>query len=288
MLELRSVDRSKIHAAFLEAFADYSMGSPAGLPEERLFLRMQKNAVDDDLSVGAYDGERLIGFTLIGVDVWGGVVSAYDAGTGIVPAFRGQGLARRMLDHAIPTLCQRGVERFVLEVLQTNEPAIKAYAKAGFETRRELRSFVADAASLAACPESPFAVRAIDASQFEGVAANMDWLPSFENRLSAVRALGDAVTLFGAFDGATCVGAYAYSAPLRWLLSLVVARPHRRRGVGRALVAHAAAHLPEGVGRLTALNVDGADRDMQRFFESLGFAVLVDQYEMQRGMRDAA
>jgi ribosomal protein S18 acetylase RimI-like enzyme len=282
MLELRSVDRKKIHAAFLVAFADYSMGSAAGLPEERLLLRMRKNAVDYDLSVGAYEDDRLVGFTLLGIDTWGGIVSAYDAGTGIVPAYRGQGLARRMLDHALPALRERGVERFVLEVLQTNEPAIKAYRKAGFGTTRELKSYVVDVASLAAPLASPFALRPISGAQFEDVAADMDWLPSFENRVSAIRAILGAVSLVGAFDGEACVGAYAYSGPLRWLLSLVVSRAHRRRGAGRTLLAHAAANVPDGVARLAALNVDGDDAGMQDFLARLGFASLVDQFEMER------
>jgi ribosomal protein S18 acetylase RimI-like enzyme len=282
MLELGSADRTKIYPAFLEAFADYSMGPPAGLHEERLQLRMKKNAVDYDLSVGAYDEGRLVGFTLIGVDVWGGELVAYDAGTGIVPAFRGQGLASRMFDQALPALRRRGVERFVLEVLQTNEPAIRAYKKAGFEASRELRSFAAEVARIPSVTASPWDVRPIDITQFEDVAREVDWLPSFENRVSAIRCLDGDVTLFGAFDGEACVGTYAYSAPLRWFLSLVVRRSHRRRGVGRALVAHAAAHVPDGVTRITALNVDGGDVGMQEFLAQLGFAPLVDQFEMTR------
>ncbi|MCX6093102.1 MAG: GNAT family N-acetyltransferase [Candidatus Bipolaricaulota bacterium] len=285
MLDLRSVDRTMIHAAFLEAFADYSMGPPAGLSEERLLLRMRKNAVDYDLSVAAYNDGRMIGFTLIGVDAWGGSLAAYDAGTGIVPAFRGQGLARRMLEHALPALQERGVERFVLEVLQTNEPAIKAYRKTGFETSRELRSFVADAAAFAEADPAAWNLHPIGLAQFEDVARDVDWLPSFENRISALRAIPGDVSLVGAFDGLTCVGAYAYSAPLRWLLSVVVARSQRRRGVGRALITHVAAGLPEGVTRLAALNVDGGDVGMQKFLTRLGFAPLVDQFEMQRLLR---
>ncbi|MCX6092490.1 MAG: hypothetical protein NTX23_06470, partial [Candidatus Bipolaricaulota bacterium] len=86
MLDLRSVDRTMIHAAFLEAFADYSMAPPAGLSAVRLLLRMRKIAVAYDLSVAAYTDGRMIGFTLIGVDAWGGGLAAYDAGTGIIPA----------------------------------------------------------------------------------------------------------------------------------------------------------------------------------------------------------
>ncbi len=284
MVELRSVDVGRIHAAFLEAFADYAMGSPVGLSEELLLLRMRKNAVDYDLSVGAYEDGRMVGFTLIGVDAWGGRRVAYDAGTGILPAYRGRGLAHRVFEHALPALADRGVEEFVLEVLQENAPAIKAYKKTGFMTTRELRSFVAPTSAIAGSASSEWALRPIDLAQFECVAEEIDWLPSFENRVSAVRSIPDDVSLVGAFDEDECVGAYAYSAPLRWLLSLVVRRSHRRHGVGRALLIHAAAHVPEGVTRVAALNVDGADRGMQEFLARLGFSPLVNQFEMRRSV----
>ncbi len=282
MVKLRSVDVEGIHTAFLGAFADYALGSPADLTEERLLLRMRKNAVDYGLSVGAYEGGRMVGFTLIGVDAWGGRRVAYDAGTGILPAYRGRGLARRMFEHALPTLVDRGVEEFVLEVLQENAPAIKAYKKAGFMTARELRSFVAPISAITGSAPSEWALHPIDPAQFERVAKEIDWLPSFENRVSAVRSIPDDVSLVGAFDGEECIGAYAYSAPLRWLLSLVVRRSHRRHGAGRALLVHAAEHVPEGVTRVAALNVDGADLGMQEFLTRLGFTPLVDQFEMRR------
>jgi len=282
MVELQSVDVSRIHAAFLEAFADYAMGSPAGLTEERLLLRMRKNAVDYDLSVGAYEDGRMVGFTLIGVDAWGGRRVAYDAGTGVLPAYRGRGLARRMFEHALPALADRGVLEFVLELLQENAPAIQAYRKTGFETARELRSFVAPTSALVGGHSPEWTLCPISPAQFERVAEEIDWLPSFENRVSAVHSIPDDVSLVGAFDGEECVGAYAYSAPLRWLLSLVVRRSHRRHGAGRALLVHAAEHVPEGVTRVAALNVDGADLGMQEFLTRLGFTPLVDQFEMRR------
>jgi ribosomal protein S18 acetylase RimI-like enzyme len=285
MIDLRAVDKGAVHAAFIEAFADYAMTS-TGLTEERLLLRMEKNAVDYNLSVGAYDDDRMVGFTLIGVDSWGGAVTAYDAGTGIVPAFRGQGLARRMFDRALPMLRKRGVERFSLEVLQQNEPAIRAYKKSGFEITRHLRSFAADAAVLSHSPASADAsawdVQPIGAHTFALVVQYADWLPSFENRFSAVERIPNDVTLIGAFDGGRCVGVAAYSPPLRWLLTLVVCRSHRRRGVGRALLARVAGDLPEGVTRLAVINVDASDEGMIAFVGALGFGSLVDQFEMTR------
>jgi ribosomal protein S18 acetylase RimI-like enzyme len=165
MLEIAPIDRSQLHRAFLEAFADYAMDA-GGTTEEQLFLRAAKSAVDFDASVGLYDRDRLVGFTLIGIDESDGVSTAYDAGTGIVPAHRRQGWAGKMFDHAVPALRERGVARFLLEVLQENEPAIKAYTKSGFEIVRELRSYTAETSMLRELALAhPFEVRRIASSQ---------------------------------------------------------------------------------------------------------------------------
>jgi ribosomal protein S18 acetylase RimI-like enzyme len=282
MLSLRGVERAQLHRTFLEAFADYAMDS-SGTTEERLFLRMKKNSVDYDVSPGLYIEDRLVGFTLIGIDTWEDRLTAYDAGTGIVPDFRKQGWARKMFKHALPTLREKGVERFVLEVLQQNEPAIKAYRKSGFEVARELKCFVGQTDDLESQHEpSALEMRPIARSVLATLETSADWVPSFENRFSAVDAISDHVRLTGAFDDGVCVGAAAYAPPLDWLLTLLVDRGHRRCGVGTALIRHLAATLPESVTRLTALDVDGSDAGTQAFFESLGFSHLVDQYEMVR------
>ena len=257
----------------------------SGTTEEELLLRMRKNAVDYDASPGLYDGGRLVGFTLIGIDRWGDRPTAYDAGTGIVPEFRNKGWAPRMLVHALPGLRERGLERFVLEVLQQNEPAIKAYRKSGFEVARALRSYVGDVTGFRAADRSgTFEVRRVDRPTLGALEAAADCVPSFENRFSAIDAIAEHVRLLGAFDGGTCVGALAYSPSLNWLLTILVAREHRRRGIGRALLGYLATTLPHSAARLAALNVDGDDTGMQAFFQSLGFAHLVDQYEMVRDL----
>jgi ribosomal protein S18 acetylase RimI-like enzyme len=282
MARIASVDPTQLHSAFLEAFADYAM-SASRTTEEQLFLRMEKNAVDYDVSPGLYDGDRLVGFTLIGIDTWGDRLTAYDAGTGILPEFRKQGWARKMFEYALPALRTRDVGRFALEVLQQNEPAIKAYRKSGFEIARELKCYVGQAADLREPnPPSTLEIRPIARSVLADLEPSADWLPSFENRFSAVDAISGHVRLTGAFEGGICVGAAAYAPRLNWLLTLVVDREHRRRGVGTALIRHLANTLPESAARLTALNVDGDAAGTQAFFTSLGFTYLADQYEMVR------
>ena len=268
----------------MEAFADYAMDA-SGTKEDAMLLRMFKNRVDFDASPGAYDGDRLIGFTLIGLDELDGDLTAFDAGTGIIPDFRRQGLAKRMFDHALPELEARGVKRFLLEVLQRNKPAIKAYQKSGFEINREFRCFVAETKSLRKLPlRAGIDVRSTDAATFESLILEAEWTPSFENRFTAHLAIPDHVTFFGAYEEDECVGAIAYCQALNWMLSLLVKRSHRRRGVGQSLIRQLATMMPEAATKLAALNVDGQDTGMQTFFEAVGFKHLIDQYEMSRAL----
>ncbi|MGB6337495.1 MAG: GNAT family N-acetyltransferase, partial [Thermoanaerobaculia bacterium] len=176
------ISQSQLLSTWLEAFADYAVDM-SGVTEKLIECRCVKNNVDFDISVGAFDDERMVGFTLIGVDRWQDELAAFDAGTGIVPEFRGQGLARKMFDHAMPRLESRGVSLFLLEVLQVNKPAIRAYTKAGFEVTRELACFKlkVDKANLASKPPSGIEVKNIDRALVAGFSTEVEWQPSWEN-----------------------------------------------------------------------------------------------------------
>lgn len=51
----------------------------------------------------------------------------------IAPAYRGQGLARLLMDHAIAAARKRGAELLTLEVRESNVGAIALYESYGFE-----------------------------------------------------------------------------------------------------------------------------------------------------------
>ena len=282
MPSVSSIDRRLIYDAFMEAFADYAMDA-SRTTEKALFLRASKNAVDFDASVGVYEDDRLVAFTMIGIDTLDGVLTAYDAGTGVIPDFRGHGWAKRMFEHALPALRERGVERFLLEVLQQNDPAIRAYEKSDFRIAREFRSYATELAPLRALPASDtFEIRDIAASDFAELSCAYDWVPSFENRPTALASnAGEAICL-GAFDGPRLVGGIGYLRELNWPIALVVHPDVRRKGIGRSLLGALARRVPSSVERWAVLNIDGEDRGMQAFFEALGFTHLIDQYEMVR------
>ncbi len=53
-------------------------------------------------------------------------------GMGLLPAYRGQGLGKRLLDAAIAAAREKGFHRITLQVNADNAPAIALYRRAGF------------------------------------------------------------------------------------------------------------------------------------------------------------
>lgn len=124
---------------FLEAFQDYFVPMPTD--PEYYRNRWKSSQIEFDLSFGMYDGEKLVGFILHGIDKRGGELVAYNAGTGVIAQYRGQRIVKRIYEEALPILKSNGVTRSILEVITKNDFAIRAYEKVGFEIRRTLLCF---------------------------------------------------------------------------------------------------------------------------------------------------
>lgn len=268
---------SDLHRAMTEAFADYLLDM-SYMTEEVTRVRAAKNGVDLACSPGAFADGRLVGLTLVGLGPWGGEPAAFDACTGIVKEHRGHGLAGRLFEAALPELRRRGVRRFVLEVLQENAPAVKAYEKTGFRITRSFACFEQGEASDRMLPVAD--LRPVGPEALLDFEAELDWAPSWENRFDAIRAIPEQVQLFGAFDGDRCQGIVAYLPALRWIMTVVVRRARRGQGLGSALLRHALARAAPGGRPLRVNNVDAVDAGMVRFLVRNGFRAFTTQYEM--------
>lgn len=268
----------EVHGAMAEAFADYALDM-SYMTREVLRCRAVKNGVDFAASPGAFLDGRLVGLTLVGVGIWAGEPAAFDACTGIVKAHRGQGLAGRLFEAALPGLRRRGVSRFLLEVLQENAPAIKAYERTGFRITRPLACYQCGDLELARAPET-CAIRLVERDILDTFAAELDWQPSWENSFRAIRAIPDEVRLYGAFDGSLCTGLVVYYPTLRWIMTLLVKRSHRNRGIGKALLDHALGRLDRNGRPVRANNVDPADAATATVLQRCGFKTFTSQFEM--------
>ena len=279
---LTEKDFDQAHETLRLAFSDYHLDM-SYMTSERTWLRNIKSGVRYDCSVGAYDGDKMVGFTFVGLDDWQGQQAAFDAGTGIIPGYRGQGIAKAMFEHILPKLRRRGITIFLLEVLKPNQAAIKAYTKSGFKPTREFACYdlAPDSFDPSRLTSSPFEVRAIDKVIVQLFKSEIDWQPSWENSFSGMDRIPDELIRLGAFDADRCVGILVFYPLLSWIMSLVVKKEFRRKGTASILMNALMSDLPQHVQKVSINNIDRSDKGMMAFFEKAGCLWVIDQFEME-------
>ena len=99
---------------------------------ESFVPRLGRLSIRPELSVAAYLNGEPAGFVLIALKTVNGAKVAWNGGTGVNPAFRGRGIAKTLMREAAEILKAERVPKALLEVVQKNTGAIKAYESACF------------------------------------------------------------------------------------------------------------------------------------------------------------
>jgi len=139
-LEYISVER--VIECFLLAFENYYVKMP--INNKYYIDRWAAAKVDFSLSYGMFDKEILVGFIIHAVDHRFGIKTAFNTGTGVIPKYRGNKITKAIYDFAIDDLKSKGIEKSILEVIQKNEKAIKAYRSVGFDITKEYNCFAGE------------------------------------------------------------------------------------------------------------------------------------------------
>jgi len=272
---LTAADFHQLYECFLDAFSDYQISLQ--MTEEQFEQRVQRDGVELELSAGAFDGERMIGFYMNGRGMWHGQETAYDAGTGVVLDHRRRGVAIELFDFMVPRLKERGIEQYLLEVLTGNERAVKLYRKLGFEEVRTLVGVRSNEAMKTLAHVEGVTIRHMEEPDWDVFCAYWDGEPSWQNSKDAVERIRNQCEIAGAFAGEKCVGYGIVFKPSGILMQLAVAQEFRRRGIGRRLLASLS-----GDKILKTNNVDEELKGTLEFYKACGFEVVLRQFEMMR------
>lgn len=132
------LDPPLLHQAFVEAFADYLIG-PFKVPLEGWPQLLARQAVDLSLSRVVLQAGQVLAFAYAAprpeVRRW------RVAAMGALPAARGSGAARLLLDDFLQRAAAAGQQAVELEVFAQNERAARLYLGRGFVARHELHGY---------------------------------------------------------------------------------------------------------------------------------------------------
>ncbi len=141
-MEIRSLNQTPLRTivdCLLIAFEDYFVPMPSDV--NYWADRFKGARVDLALSYGAFEGERLVGFIIHGIDVYKGQRTAFNTGTGVIPAFRSRKIVDQIYAYSLPKLKEQGITQCALEVIQDNHRAIRVYERIGFSITRNFLCF---------------------------------------------------------------------------------------------------------------------------------------------------
>lgn len=278
---LVNISFEELHKTFVDAFSDYAVDISYMTPDV-IQNRAIKNGYDPESSVGVFNNNKLVGFTLVGIDKHCEIPAAFDIMTGLVKDYRGKGIASQMFDFIKPTLKEKKIKQFYLEVLQENKPAIRAYQKTGFTIIRSLDCFILSVKDFRITEEAriPLKFKKIDKSGIDEFETFADWTPSWENSFNSIKRIPDEIITIAAEYSINKVGLIVYYPLLNWILAFLVDPKYRKMGVGSALISQLIDQMYGKVDKIKFLNIQSEDEDLITFLKESGFDLMTGQYEM--------
>lgn len=271
---LEHITTEKLLEVFNLSFSDYVV--PFCLTKEQLEDKIKSDSIKFEFSVGAFEDDQLIAFILHGYDTIDNFKIVYNAGTGVIPAKRGNKLTAKLYDYFLPILHENDIDKLLLEVISTNEPAIKTYKNIGFKIIRELNCYKGSLNIINT--NNDFEIRELEAYDWQKLQSFWDLQPSWQNSITAVEKLKKTNISIGIYDGEKLLGYTIFNPKIKKIHQLAVDKNYRRKGVGRQLLAHIATNYGKDV---SAINVDNTSEEALKFFKDIGMDIYIKQYEME-------
>jgi len=269
----------EIWQAFNNAFSDYEV--PIQMPFEKFQKMGKRRGLNLDISLGAYEGKKLVGFVGNAAGDWNGKKTIYDCFTGIINDYKGKGLGKTLLENSIIRSKELGFEQYLLEVITTNEKAYKLYASKGFKIVRNFDVYSSPCEKIrfssAHLPDSD--IKIIQTPDWKKFKRMWEFQPSWQNSKESVERAKDTFELFVIYRQNDCLGYLILDIETGDIPQLAIKKTHRRKDIASALLKKAAENRKKGF-KLSLLNIDSDYKPFSCFMKKHKIPVIVKQYEM--------
>ena len=270
MRRLTSDDFHELYRTFKSAFSSHSVKIQ---PSEEEFSRRiyKKIHIDHSISAGYFDGDIMVGFILHASNIYEGIPTAYNGGTGVLPGFRNQRIAEQLYEFLLPEIRAKFLARILLEVVEVNEYAIKLYEKIGFNFKRR---FLCYRQTIPLKLKNPLPIREgkMGLVDFDF----MDFESSFLDSQQHLK-LGNERVLIAEIEGKKR-GYIIFQPHVGRISQLAVSRLYRGRAIGKSLIYAAQQQADK---TLTIMNIPEDQDGFDQFLKSSGFQNQINQFEME-------
>jgi len=265
---------------FNKAFEDYII--PIQLNESAFNRKIiQKTNIIFKFSIGSYFNRQLVGFLFQTINQYQHKKTAYNGGTGVLPAYRGNELTSQMYHYIIPKLINEGVENCVLEVISNNKSAIRSYEKIGFKKSKFYHCLKLDAESnyIKNATRKNFRTELTQKPAWETYEKFCDYETSFLDNFNMLQKNIINETIIEAYDGDLLIGYVVYNQKMGRVSNIGVKKNYRGKGVGTFLIKQM--HVNCRKKPIYILNVNERSYNLLNFFLRLGFKNDIDQFELK-------
>ncbi len=276
---LQPGDLDQMYDAFKLSFDDYPV--PFNLSKAHFIKKfVEKLNLNFELSAGAFENNKLIGFIFTSMGFYNNLLTAYNGGTGVIPACRGRGITYKMYDFLLPKLRCQQISQCILEVLVNNPAATHIYKQIGFTINRNFRCFKLDPFTFIPGRESKdIEIRNQKNPDWETYTSWFSVKPSYLDTIEMINQNLQNEYLSEATINGTCVGFIIFQSALGRISQICVDPKQRKKGIGSALVLHC--YHESKNKSLTLINVEYEAGEIVSFFMNRGFQYQLDQYEME-------
>lgn len=274
---LKIEDLEEMHKTFLMAFSDYQIPFNLSLAEfSKKFV--EKLNMDFSLSPAVFDEDRMVAFIFTSLNIYDGLLTAYNGGTGVIKSHRGIGLVKQMYNFLTPKLKEKNVTQCVLEVLTQNERAIRAYDSCGFRKSRYYHCYKLTGKKTFTQYNYPWGIKVSLFPEWKTYTKFFDFLPSFLDTPSMIDHNLKNERIIEAVLNGEVVG-YAIYQPIQGRISHIGVNPGwRRKGIGSSLLNYI--YEDSANKNLSIININKEASGMKEFLSVMGFENQFDQWEM--------
>ncbi|WP_428229567.1 GNAT family N-acetyltransferase [Flavobacterium sp.] len=273
---LKNINLEEIVSIINLSFSDYIV--PLQLNLEQLKSKIDAENITPELSKVVFDGDKIVGVMLHGLRKSDKELIVYNAATGVAPDYRGKGLVNQMYNALLPQLKELEVQKMVLEVIEGNHSAIRAYEKMGYSMDRKLDCFKGKLTI--SKNNTEVLLKEINVFHWTEFTSFWDNVPSWQNAIQTLENSKDRCHIVGAYCNNLLVGYAIFNPTSRKVHQFAVAADYRRNGIGMLLFSYINEIVEQQ--EVYVYNVDSSAVSALHFLNKLGLSKPTSQFEMSR------